>query len=128
MIASLTLFAALAVTPAPEVNPDRFLAAVREVAQTEKTPLGPFDLTPIVWEHQAPLAWPYAYARREAYARAVAKKHLRWLQEGLVRAGLEPSVLNLAVCWHLGLEGGKRRLRAGRSTWYADSIRNIYNP
>ena len=124
-----TLFAVmnvLSAAPAPAVDADKFLHAVEQVAQAHKTPLGPYDITEPVWRDRAPKHWPYGRARVEKYARVVAKDHLRWLADGLVRAGLEPDVYALGACWRLGLEGGKKAIRAGARVDYAAYVRNIY--
>ena len=126
MITTLFAMATLATSPHPTVDADRFLHAVEQVAQAHKTPLGPYDITEPVWRDRAPKHWPYGRARIEKYARVVAKDHLRWLAEGLARAGLEPDVYALAACWRHGLEGGKAKVRAGTRVDYAAYVRNIY--
>ena len=111
---------------APAIDGDRFLESVRQVVQADKTPLGPYDITEPVWHDRAPKHWPYGRARIEKYARVVGLGHLKWLREGLQRAGLEPDVYALAACWRLGLEGGKKAIRAGTMVPYATHVRNIY--
>jgi hypothetical protein len=118
---------ALITVPSQEVDPARFLAAVREVAGTAGTssPLGPYDLTRVVWMQYAPHL-PYSDAKDETYALLVAKEHFRWLATNLRKAKMPVEVYALAACWRLGLEGGKRALRHGEQIQYADSVHNIY--
>ena len=127
MIPGLILASALVSVPSPEVDAGRFLAAVREVAGTAGTssPLGPYDLTRVVWLQHAPNV-AYRHARDEGPAMLVAKDHFRWLRDGLETAKLGVTAYNLAACWRLGLKGGIIAVKAGQKIQYADSVHNLY--
>ena len=128
MIPRLILAAASAITvPSQEVDSGRFLDAVRQVAGTEGTssPLGPYDLTRAVWNQHAH-GIPYVYACEKGYAALVAKRHVKWLADGLEMAGMRVTAYNLGACWRLGLKGGVKAVKAGKTIRYADSVHNIY--
>ena len=128
MIPRLILAAATSITvPSQDVDAGRFLESVRQVAGTDGTgsPLGPFDLTRAVWNQHAH-GIPYVYAREKGHAALVARRHVKWLSDGLERAGMAVTAYNLGACWNLGLVGGIKAVKQGRKISYADSVHNIY--
>jgi hypothetical protein len=126
-IITSSLLLLVAVHHAPQIDADRFLESVREVAQAEHTALGAYDVSRTVWEQHC-MTIPYRLNRQErCFAMLCAKVHLKWLISGLERTGIEPSAYNLGACWLLGLEGGKIAIRKHDPCSYAQRIANIYH-
>lgn len=63
---------------------------------------------------------PFAEARNEAKARAVALKHLAWLRAQIAARHQGPSVERIATCWHFGAG------HAGRKSEWGELVANLY--
>ena len=129
MIRSVILFVALTVA-AYGYDETRMLAVIRQVETGDDSSVrgaagerGAYQITPAVW-HQHMGAQPFSDAAIPAYADACALKHLRWLADGMRRAGVSPTPARLALAWNYGLQGALRREM--RLTDYARRAANLY--
>ena len=80
--------------------------------------LSRYQITERVWRQHS--AEPFAQARVEAKARAVALAHLDWLAVQIRASGQAVTVERLATCWHFGWTHARRR-----SVWGTE-VENLY--
>lgn len=68
---------------------------------------------------------PFSRANEPALADEVAAIHYEWIKRGLIRAGLEPSVFNIAMAWNGGLSAVISRRAPASSHRYATRVANL---
>ena len=118
--------------PATAISRDYFLAAIAEVeSRNNPNAIGPkgersaYQITRRTWEQHDPRHPFGMFANNPAIALRVASEHYYWLIASLKQIGLDPSALNLATCWRLGLARGSRRIRSGATL--PDSAQRVVN-
>lgn len=111
--------------PAHAVNVARFLAIIVAIeGNPPHSPGGIYGIAAITWRQHSRL--PYRYASFHPHNRHVAEIHYRWLERSLRQIDQPVTVYTLAACWRRGLEGGVKRMRAGRVD-YADRADSLYH-
>jgi hypothetical protein len=103
----------------------RFFAAIIQLeGHRWSDPGGALAIALVTWRQHTRL--PYRFASDPAYAYPLAERHLDWLSRSLAADGFAVSVMNLALCWRWGFEGGKRAILARR--WdYGQRAENLYS-
>ena len=110
--------------PAQVIDPSRFLAIIVAIeGNPVRSPGGIYGLKQITWRQHSKL--PYRYAEIWPHNNHVALMHLHWLERSLKQFDHPVTIYALAASWNYGLEGGIRRMRAGRVD-YAERAANLY--
>lgn len=109
---------------AQAIDGARFLAMIAAVeGNPPHSPGGIYGIAAITWRQHSKL--PYRYASFHPHNRHVAEVHYRWLERSLRQFDQPVTVYTLAACWRWGLEGGVKRMQAGRID-YAERTANLY--
>lgn len=68
---------------------------------------------------------PFSMANNRVAADAVAARHYEWIKRGLVNAGMEPSVFNIALVWNSGLQAATTHRAPAAGYRYATRVANL---
>ena len=108
----------------PAVQPidyPRLLEAIAEVESGNRAhavgrdgECGPLQFKETTWASLTNL--PFDKAEYRSYAFPVAREYLMRARWRLLEAHFDPNPYNLALCWHLGLEGALNALILGKWT------------
>ena len=110
--------------PAAAIDVARFLAIIVAIEGNRPAlPGGIYGLTTATWRQHTKL--PYRYASIAPHNHYVASLHFDWLKRSLKEFDQPVTVYALAAAWRFGLEGGIRRMHAGRVD-YAERTANLY--
>lgn len=82
--------------------------------------LGPYQFRPTTWRMHTKR--PFSDALIRQHADEVAVVHYEWIKAGLLRAGLEPSVYNIALAWNAGVSAVVNRRIPKVSHNYASRV------
>ncbi len=85
--------------------------------------LGPYQFRPATWRMHT--AKPFEMAKDHKTATDVALLHSMWIRRGLVKAGMEPTVYNVALAWNAGLEATIKGKATRVSHQYAQRAQNL---
>lgn len=88
-----------------------------------KGELGPYQFMPNTWRLHTKKSFHLAVVRD--HADEVAIRHYEWIKQGLVSAGIDPSIYNIAMAWNCGL-GAVKNGRVPMVTYhYAERVQNL---
>jgi hypothetical protein len=112
----------------------RLLEAIHQKENPEnvRTPgahgeLGPFQITLDVWRQHTLLPFTAQYACDDDVAQSVALKHIRWIENLLVKHGVAPSVFNIALAWNGGINDAYAPAHVSAAVFeYAQAVENLY--
>jgi hypothetical protein len=90
-----------------------------------KGELGPYQFRRNTWKMHSDQ--PFVRANERVLADEVAAKHYEWIRRGLIKAGLEPSVFNIALAWNGGLSAVTAGRTPAASMRYARRVANLVN-
>ena len=87
--------------------------------------LGAYQFRSSTWEMYTKR--PFSQAIDRSVSDEVAVQHYEWLKSALVRAGMEPSVYNIAMAWNAGIGSVIRGTVPSVARNYASRVENIAN-
>ena len=104
-----------------------FLSSVLSTFVDELFPgmevLGAYQFRRSTWKMHS--SEPFSRANERALADDVAAKHYDWICRGLLAAGMEPSVYNIALAWNSGLQAVTTQRAPRSSHRYALRVANL---
>lgn len=112
----------------PLVDDEAFLYAIRAVesggnprAVGKHGELSAYQFTASTWHLHTEA--PHVWGQSPGFADKIARTHLAWLQERLVKREISPTVANLAAAWHHGPNFSSAALV---SSDYSERVVNLY--
>jgi hypothetical protein len=88
-----------------------------------KGELGPYQFRQATWFMHS--REPFRRANERALADEVAGKHYDWIRRELLKAGIEPSVFNIALAWNGGLHAVLAHRAPAASYRYATRVARL---
>jgi hypothetical protein len=85
--------------------------------------LGPYQFRPTTWRMYTTKSFQLATDQQESDI--VADKHYAWIQEGLRKAGLEPTPYRIALVWNAGLTATVTGRITSHTRHYAKRVENL---
>src|SRR3954463_13056622 len=85
--------------------------------------LGPYQFRPATWRMHTQK--PFRQAIQREVADEVAVKHYEWIKHTFEQAGVEPTVLNIAMAWNCGVEAVISGRVPSVSYQYAERVANL---
>jgi hypothetical protein len=117
-------------TTAAAADRAQVLRAIHQVENpTDRTQPGPrgelgaYQFRRSTWKMHS--SEPFSRANERALADDVAAKHYDWICRGLLAAGMEPSVYNIALAWNCGLQAATTQRAPRSSHRYALRVANL---
>ena len=124
--------AALLFAPAASYAATRWetLEAIHCVENPKNSPLagsfgelGAYQFRPTTWQMHS--TRPFSEALDRQRSDEVAVRHYEWIKAALERAGIEPTVYNIALAWNAGIASVVNRRVPASSRDYASRVTNI---